>query len=263
MKIALAQTAIVFENIEKNLAVAQEWIASAAHEGTDIIFFPEMSFTGFSMNALKIETYTAQTISTMCDMARHCHLAIGFGCARCNAQGKIGNHYLIVDATGTIILDYTKLHPFSLTGEEKHYTAGEDIAMTRLGEMAISVFLCYDLRFPEVFRLVAQKASLVVVPANWLSRRANQWQILLQSRAIENEVYVLGINCVGEQGENIFLGGSCAVNPEGKVLLSCGDKVALRYVTIDDDAIQYRQDFPVLDDARWTWVARRYGDMFL
>ena len=197
MKIAIAQTEICFEEPEKNLRTAESWIEQAAQEGADAIFFPEMSFTGFSMHVEKVAAYANPIRQTMCRLAAQEHIAVGYGWTSCKPGGKGENHYTILGKSGEVLSDYVKIHPFSYGGEEQFYDSGTEIVHTVLEDFPVSTLICYDLRFPELFRAAAQTSRLIVVPANWLHQRTEHWRLLLRARAIENQVYVLGVNCVG------------------------------------------------------------------
>lgn len=258
MKLAIAQTNIHFEQQTKNLFVAMEWIEKAAQKHADCILFPEMSFTGFSMHASFLAALAPEAILEMQNLARYHHIAIGFGYVASNLNGKYENHYMLCDKSGNTILDYTKIHPFSYTHEDAYYCGGKEIITQTLETIPISVLICYDLRFPEVFRLAAKNAALIIVPANWLKKRSEHFQLLLRARAIENQVYILGINCVGTQEGMQFLGNSCLVNPEGEILTSCGSMAGLYFTEFENDVAGYRAKFPTRADARIAWYAQKY-----
>ena len=170
MKIAIAQTEICFEEPEKNLRTAESWIEQAAQEGADAIFFPEMSFTGFSMHVEKVAAYANPIRQTMCRLAAQEHIAVGYGWTSCKPGGKGENHYTILGKSGEVLSDYVKIHPFSYGGEEQFYDSGTEIVHTVLEDFPVSTLICYDLRFPELFRAAAQTSRLIVVPANWPSK---------------------------------------------------------------------------------------------
>ena len=150
--------------------------------------------------------------------AKQHRIHIGFVWTSAESDGRGKNHYTILTPDGESCLDYTKIHPFSYCQEDRFFQKGTQLAHATISGIPVSVLICYDLRFPEVFRIAARSAALIFVPANWLSRRSRHWQILLQARAIENQVYLLGVNCVGTQGDLQFVGGSQLVDPEGTVL---------------------------------------------
>ena len=241
MKIAIAQTEIIFEQPEENLANAAAWIAQAAAAQADCIVFPEMSFTGFSMQVEKIAGYAPKIHEKMRQLAVQCGIAIGYGWTSQEQHGKGENHYTLLDKNGGVLSDYVKIHPFSYGGEDRFYHSGEKLTSAVLG---------------------AQKNRLLLVPANWLHQRTAHWRILLRARAIENQVYVLGVNCVGRQQSYTFDGQSCLVNPEGELLCTCGGEKQLVYVTIADDTEQFRQAFPTCRDVKISLYRKLYEDIF-
>ena len=261
MKLAIAQTDIAFENYAENQNTAKAWIEKAAEAKADAIFFPEMSFTGFSMHVSQIAPYGADAVHAMRQLAKKQHIAIGFGYVAKAADGRGQNRYQVVLPSGEICLDYQKIHPFSYGKEDQYYEKGSRIAVGNLCGVPLSALICYDLRFPEVFRLAAQKASILLVPANWLAQRSSHWNTLLRARAIENQVYVLGINCVGRQNTLKFLGQSACYDPEGNCLVQCDQNASLSYVTIETPVSQFRSAFPTAEDARLSWYTAAYQQL--
>ena len=160
MKIAIAQTEIMFEQPEENLANAAAWIAQAAAAQADCIVFPEMSFTGFSMQVEKIAGYAPKIHEKMRQLAVQCGIAIGYGWTSQEQHGKGENHYTLLDKKGGVLSDYVKIHPFSYGGEDRFYHSGEKLTSAVLGEFSVGTLICYDLRFPEVFRAAAPRNSL-------------------------------------------------------------------------------------------------------
>ena len=142
MKAALCQFQIEFEDKEKNLQRAERMIASAAAERAEIIFFPEMSFTGFSMNVSVIGESCGETIQIMQEYARKYQIAVGVGWVRQNGE-KGENHYTVLDETGTILADYVKIHPFSFSGENQYYIAGNQTAVFGFAGHRFGLYICY------------------------------------------------------------------------------------------------------------------------
>lgn len=260
MKIAIAQTKIAFEKVADNLALAESWIARAAGERCDCIVFPEMSFTGFSMHVSRIASFSPEIRQKMMQLAQQHRIAIGFGWVseEPNAKGK--NHYTLLNSAGETVLDYVKIHPFSYGDEDRFYDSGDRIVSGTVCGIPMSALICYDLRFPEVFRLAARRSSLVLVPANWLERRSVHWQTLLRARAIENQVYVLGVNCVGTQQAYGFVGGSCLIDPEGNILADCGREEALVYAEFTDETAEFRETFPTYRDVKLPLYTKLYRE---
>lgn len=249
MRAALCQTDIIWENKLENYIKAKYFIEEAASKAADLILFPEMSFTGFSMNIEKTKETDEETIKIIQKYAIENTINVGFGWVKGNEE-KAENHYSIINSEGKVILDYIKIHPFSYSDEDKYFISGNALKCCKVNEINISTFICYDLRFPEVFQAVAEKVSLIIVPANWPESRKEHWLCLLKARAIENQVYILGINCVGEKNRKYYSGDSCVFDPGGNVRGIVSNKEALLILDIDDDADEYRASFPLRADRK-------------
>ena len=262
MKIAMAQTEIHLEAFGENLCRGTDWIVQEENAGAYYIFFPVMSFSGFSMRTAYAASLAEQTHEQMHQLAQQYHIGIGYGWTAQNAVQKGENHYAICDAQGVQQFDYTKIHPFSYGDEQKYYAKGYTMSYTNLSGICASAVICYDLRFPELFRNAAcHQVSLMLVPANWLHQRSTHWRILLQARAIENQMYVLGINCCGHQGELQFDGQSCAIDPEGEILVQCDCHETLAFVEIVDDVKYYRETFPTMRDINMPLYTKLYEEI--
>lgn len=247
MKAAIVQFDIRFEDKSLNLERAYVFIQQASASGADIIFFPEMSFTGFSMNIQMIGETDDYTVSLMRDYAAKHNIAIGFGYVKL-IDGKGENHYIITDKSGNIVSDYTKIHSFAIGGEREDLRSGNALPSPAvICGMNISTFICYDLRFPEIFRAVTDRTDIITIAANWPTSRREHWRTLLSARAIENQVYIIGINCTGKQ-ESIEYSGDCMViDPMGNVLAKAVPNAEqLIFCDIPDNIKQIRNDFPVL-----------------
>ena len=157
MVIAICQLNIRYEDKAYN----KELIEKAASQSAEIILFPEMSVTGFSMETGKFTEPQdkSATVDTFCGMASKYNICIGLGVALNNGNNKSGNHYVIINSTGKILSDYTKIHPFSITGEDCFFEKGQEIVHYEIDGFFCSHFICYDLRFPEVFLLLPNQAE--------------------------------------------------------------------------------------------------------
>ena len=163
---------------------------------------------------------------------------------------KNKNRYSIVDRTGNVVSSYVKIHPFSYSGEDEKFMGGNALSLFTIGEVSFSTFICYDLRFPELFRAVADKVHAVIVPACWPAKRSEHWKTLLRARAIENQVYVFAVNCVGDISGQHYSGDSCVINPTGDVLKMLSDREGVLTYDFKDDVEDYRKQFPVLKNRR-------------
>ena len=148
---------------------------------------------------------------------------------------------------------YRKIHPFSFANEEKYFSAGNDIVATNIGDVKIGLTVCYDLRFPELYRLYAkEKVDIIIDIANWPSVRVEHWKHLLKARAIENQCFIVGVNRVGVDGKsNEYNGCSGVFNPMGKeiVLVENDEKIIQSEIDIAE-VNETRTKFRFLDDMK-------------
>jgi len=249
LKLALVQTDTVWERPFENLAKVARLTGEAAAQRVSVAVLPEMCTTGFSMGAHSIGG--AEATGQLSVMASENRLAILAGVAA--PSGSTGlNKALAFDRFGALVSEYAKLHPFSLAGEHKHYAPGQKTVVFDLSGAASSVFICYDLRFPEVFRAVARAVKVIYVLANWPASRQDHWHALLRARAIENQCYVAGVNRVGTDGAGIdYAGGSCVYGPFGEEVFVAGNEEGFYVTELDLSLVDStRSRYPFLDDMR-------------
>jgi len=249
MKIALYQMNIIWENKEANYLQVEEKLKILSRKDIDMVLLPEMSFTGFSMNTDITKEDDSATIKKMVGFARQYHMALAFGWVK-DCGEKSENHYTIINQYGEILADYAKIHPFSFSGENEKFQGGSKIAVFKFLESIFSVFICYDLRFPEVFQIASKSANVILVPANWPETRREHWKCLLRARAIENQVYVIAVNCVGKINGLKYSGDSCIIAPNGKVLLELTGQEGVLEYELKDDVQKFRSGFPLKKDRR-------------
>lgn len=249
MKVVLCQANIAWENKEKNYSHIEKYLRTAYEKSGELFLLPEMSFTGFSMNTNVTKEADYETVNRVTEYAQKYDLAIGFGWVR-DCGEKSENHYTVVNRKGEIISDYIKIHPFSFSGEDQKFLGGENIRFFELCGIKFSTFICYDLRFPEIFQIASKEANAIMVPANWPASRSEHWRCLLKARAIENQVYILAINCVGEVGDLRYSGNSCIINPSGKVLVELSDEENVLEFELVNDVEEFRNVFPMKKDRR-------------
>lgn len=252
MVVGICQTDVVFGDKKYNLIASEDYIESCAHNGAELVVFPEMSMTGYMINPSTIaeEERTNETFEAMKAYAIKYNVAIGFGYVLFK-NGGYTNRYAIVDSNGEMISDYAKMHPFSFSGESKNFSKGDKIVQCNVGGVNISTYICFDLRFPNIFFATPEDTDLIVVAANWPAERAEQWRILLQARAIENQTYVIGINRVGGDDKASYIGGSLFIDPKGDVIDVLDDAAGYMLVDINpDEVIRRRNEFPIRKDRR-------------
>jgi predicted amidohydrolase len=178
------------------------------------------------------------------------------GVATLGPDGRGRNQALALSpASGESLPTYTKLHSFCLGGnqaERSHYTPGDVVTHFKWGHLHVAPFICYDLRFPEIFRRASRLgAEVMAVIANWPSSRVEHWLTLLRARAIENQCYVIGVNRCGRDPKIQYPGRSVIVDPHGVVVADAGHRECVIHARVDPgDILDYRREFPVLEDMR-------------
>jgi predicted amidohydrolase len=255
VKIALIQMDIKWEAKEANLKKAGRFVKKASDAGCDIAVLPEMFGTGFTMNVRSMaEDENGETASALSGLSKKYAInLIGGFPVKSKAGEKGRNVAFVYNRRGALIAEYSKLHPFSYAGEDKFYKAGEKPTVFKIDGIPSSVFICYDLRFPEAFRAVVKKVRLIFLIANWPLSRAEHWESLLKARAIENQCFVIGVNRVGVDGNNIhYHGGSSIYGPSGGLICRGGRKEELIIADIDaGEVYRTRKDFPFLKDMKF------------
>lgn len=165
---------------------------------------------------------------------------------------RFRNTLLIFSPDGLEAARYRKIHPFSYGGEDKLFAGGPEVVTVDIEGLVVQPTICYDLRFPELYRAGSQRGvHLILVQANWPEARQSHWDTLLRARAIENQAFVAGVNCVGTQDSLQFAGGSLVVSPKGEALAHGGAAEGLVKTKVDLDLCkQWRKSFPALRDRR-------------
>lgn len=253
MKVYCCQTDIVWEDKKRNFAAARQLIESAKPAPNSLVLLPEMFATGFSMNVPAIAEGTkSETADFLARTAQEFSIYLLGGIVTAAPDNRGRNQSAIFNPEGREIARYSKMQPFSLGGEAKNYAAGNDVVLFDWEGIKVALFVCYDLRFPEVFRrAVRQGAEMFAVIANWPVMRIGHWVTLLQARAIENLAFVAGTNRCGTDPKLNYNGRSLIVNEHGAILADAGDGQKVISADVDPKAIrQWRADFPALSDMR-------------
>lgn len=250
MRIALLQMDLAWEDMSENHARAATGLKRAASQGARLALLPEMFATGFSMDAGRIaQPAGGPTEKFLCQAARDLDLWILAGVAETGTPHS-RNDALLVAPDGEV-RRYTKIHPFSYAGEHKVMASGGKVSTWEVEGVRVTPFICYDLRFPEPFRLVADSTDLYAVIANWPVPRRAHWQALLRARAIENLAYVAGVNRVGEGGGQAYAGDSALISPWGETLLSAAEREAILVGDVEPEVVRAaRERFPALQDRK-------------
>lgn len=260
LKISIAQMNVKLGQPEENLATVRRFAQQASAQGADVLVLPELWSTGYDLeNAVVYAADLDEGVwGETAVIAQQNNLAIIGSCLSNVGDGKIGNTAVFINKDGIILADYSKVHLFRLMDEHHFLTAGEKLAIveTAWGNMGLAI--CYDLRFPELFRQYAlADCVLTFLPAEWPHPRLEHWQTLIRARAIENQMYVVACNRVGQSKGIDFCGHSCVIDPWGEVLIEGGETESLLTVEIDLEKVTaVRRTIPIFKDRRPTIYAQ-------
>lgn len=254
--------AVQFDIAWQDKAANQQMIERMLQEMTpplrrnDYVLLPELADTGFSMNLHEI--VDEWSLNWAKGLARRLHVYVQHGFPRIDAAAESQglpagrNCAAVIDANGTILAEYQKIHPFSYGKESQFYSGGDHLTLVRCGDTVVCPMICYDLRFPELWRLGALAgAEVFTIGASWPAPRQHHWRAMLTARAIENQAYVVAVNRVGNDPNHHYAGGSIIVSPTGDIIVEAGDHPTVLQADLDLSALrQWRQEFPALRDVR-------------
>ncbi len=249
LKITVFQGYLFWENIDKNLQNISLKL-SGIREKTDLIILPEMFNTGFSMNAGALaEPMEGKTMAWMHTVAKKYDCVVTGSLII--AEGSNYYNRLIWMQPNGDYKHYDKRHLFALGKEHDTCTAGTDKLIVELKGWKICPAICYDLRFPVWLRNVKDTYDLLLIVANWPERRALHWRTLIPARAVENQCYVIGVNRVGHDGNEVYHSGdSTCIDPNGNVVYYKRDEEDVYTFTIQShELIKARRAMPFLRDA--------------
>ncbi|MDF3076332.1 MAG: amidohydrolase [Sphingobacteriaceae bacterium] len=249
LKITTFQAYLFWENIDKNLqnlSLRLSWI----REKTDLIVLPEMFSTGFSMNAPTLaEEMGGKTMSWMQEQAEKFNCVVT-GSIIVKEKGKFYNRLIWMRADGSYET-YDKRHLFGLGKEDQVYTAGTKKLFVELNGWKICPIICYDLRFPVWLRNTPPEYDMLLVIASWPEKRSLHWRTLIPARAIENQAYVVGVNRMGHDGNEVYHSGdSMCIDPNGNtVYYKPNDEDLYTFSISSEEVEKCRRAFPFLKDA--------------
>lgn len=220
LKVSLIQTEIIWENSQANLDALSKKINQI--EQTDLIVLAEMFNTGFSMNEKELaQNMDGEAVSWMKKVAKENNTAI-CGSLIIAEDEKFFNRFIWIEANGKL-LSYDKKHLFSMAEENKHFTSGQNLLTIDYKGWKIRPLICYDLRFPVWSRNKLEDETnsydILIYVANWPKVRKDAWEKLLYARAIENQAYVIGVNGIGKDGNEMeYAGSSGIIDMKGELL---------------------------------------------
>ena len=250
LKIGLVQFGPVWEDKKASIEKIKKLISNQT--GLDLYIFPEMTLTGFTMQAKNLaEEISGETFTFFSLLAKSIKSALMYGFIE-NGKNKIFNTLVHLNNQGKIISTYRKIHPFSYANEDKYFGKGKNPIITKVKGLKFGLSICYDLRFPELYRLYGkEKVDCIVDIANWPETRVEHWRTLLKARAIENQCYVIGVNRVGDDPKLHYNGFSSVFDPMGKEIISVENEEKIIEFEIDKTYVEeVRKKLPFLDDIR-------------
>jgi predicted amidohydrolase len=254
MRLHLVQHRLENLRYEENRARAAALIGAAGVAPGALIVLPEMFSLGIlpaGFDAAVAEVVEREDRVFLSEQARAARSHL-LGSTASLEGGTLSNLSLLFDPEGRVVGGYRKLHPFTLGGEEKHITGGGEVVTLPLERFTLQPTICYDLRFPELYRAgMRAGADLMTVQANWPESRREHWDVLLRARAIENQSFVAGVNCVGAQSGTAYFGGSRIVSPKGEVIAQGGEGEEVVSAEITAEHVRaWRRAFPALRDRK-------------
>ncbi len=256
MKAHLVQLDIAWEDAQANFEAVRRLLDRAPISKGDFVLLPEMFDSGFSFNIKKTADASGRTIAFLGRLASDTGCVVQGGrTVDAGKQCAARNVMSVVSPDGNLLCEYTKIHPFQR--EAERFEAGGEVATFSLQigaaqPLTCSPAICYDLRFPELFRIAMLKgAEVFALGACWPTARSHHWRALLIARAIENQALVLGVNRCGKDPMLQYAGGSIAVGPKGETLGELSDAPGVLSIDIDADGIrQWRSAFSAIKDVR-------------
>ncbi len=255
IKVALIQGDIILGNISANEEKYGSMVRKAAESGAEIIVLPELWNTGYDMKNIHSFAQKEKGSSTklLKDLAVAYNVNIVGGSIPELREGDYYNMLPLINRKGVVTEKYRKVHLFPyVLEEEKYFTAGDKWGIGEIDDFTVGLMLCYDLRFPEFCRnIVLRGANIVFIPAQWPKERISHWQTLLRSRAIENQIFIVGVNRVGKDESSIYNGNSMIIDPYGNVVAAGGEGEEIIIADLDLLLIdEFRKKIPSLGDRK-------------
>lgn len=255
MQAHLVQFDIIWEDKDANYAIVERMLESAPMARGDFVLLPEMFDTGFSLNVERTADEDGRSGAFLRRVAQRWGVFVQAGITRRDAQGRGLNRAACYGPDGASLCEYDKIHPFSFGRESERFVGGTRVVTYdwNAGDgsaLRICPAMCYDLRFPELFRAgLSLGAELYALGANWPAAREHHWRALLVARAIENQAYVLGVNRCGSDPHLQYPGASLVVDPQGRIVADGGTGPGVVSAAIDPQAVRsWRAIFPAWRD---------------
>jgi len=242
---------ITLGEVEPNLVKVRIALAELAAKGVQLAVLPEMWATGFAYKDLnQLAARTGEIVEEIAALSAEYSMVI-IGSLPEPHDNKVYNTAYVLD-NGELKGKYRKIHLFSLMQEDRSFDGGDSWLLVDTSVGRIGVFICYDLRFPELARrLAVEGAEILVVPGEWPKPRQEHWRTLLRARAIENQLFIVATNCCGIVGKLDFFGMSMIIDPKGELLAEAGYEPQNISAVIDFAVMDaWRQQIPCFRDRK-------------
>ena len=237
MKVSVLQMPVAIGGREENQATLRRMLDAAMKDSPDVVVLPELWDIGFFPRPLEsyVDEGGAQAKEILSSLSSQYHIHIIGGSVAVKDGDHIANRCYVFGRDGALVTEYDKTHLFSPAKEDKFFRKGDHRAVFSLDGVKCAVAVCYDLRFPELFRRYAlEDVAVIFLPAAWPTARIEHWATLAQARAIENQVFFVAVNGSGAFANGMPLGGrSAIIDPWGVRLAEADEKEAILSVELD------------------------------
>lgn len=253
MRAHLLQLDICWEDRQANFRMVEQMLRNIGVEPDDLILLPELFDSGFSLNVSVTNDANAQTDAFLASIAKQYRAFVQGGrTVRPHGAKLAFNCMSVKSPDGRTLAEYAKIHPFSYGREPEAFAPGHEIVTYPWRGLTVCPAVCYDLRFPELFRIgMLRGANVIALGANWPEARQAHWRALLIARAVENQSFVLGVNRTGRDPHLNYVGGTIAIDPKGMVIGELGSEAAVLTVEVEPDGlVGWREQFPAWRDIR-------------
>ncbi|MEG1477922.1 MAG: carbon-nitrogen family hydrolase [Clostridiales bacterium] len=253
VKVSLIKFNIALGAVLANEEKIELLINEAAKKSPNFICLPELWNTGYDLANLHnlAQSGKGTSISLLRNLAKKNNTNIIGGSIVESHENKFYNMMPAINAKGVVVEKYRKVHLFPMVLEEsKYFQPGDKWSIMEIDDILVGMMLCYDLRFPEFCRnIVLRGAKIIFISAQWPRERLNHWRVMVQSRAIENQVFVVAVNRVGNDDSSCYSGHSMVVDPMGNILVEGDDKEGVLFAELDLTLVEdVRKKIPTLAD---------------
>ncbi len=254
ISISLGQMDVMRGQVGANRQAVSTMATEAARRGSRLVVLPELWPSGYDLKrAADYATALDEGLfAEVAALARQQGVAIVGSQLSSMGEGKVGNTAVYFDGNGRNLGSYHKIHLFGAMDEDSFLSEGRSMTLVETGWGKVGLAICYDLRFPELFRAYALAgAQAVILVAQWPRPRLAHWRTLLRARAIENQMFIIACNRVGRTGGTEFFGRSCILDPCGEVIVEAGEQANLISATLETDQVPaVRASMPIFEDRR-------------